>query len=55
MSQTEKTTDEEIEKIDETLKALDALLKTLPTDYQTDWVFEKAYDLGYWCQARKGD
>lgn len=38
-------TDEEIQKIDETLDQLDALLKTLPVDYQMDWIQEKGFDL----------
>ena len=38
-------TNEEIRKIDETLDKLDALLKTLPVDYQMDWIQEKAFDL----------
>ena len=38
-------TDEEIQKIDETLNKLDALIATLPLDYQMDYITEKAFDL----------
>jgi hypothetical protein len=33
------------EKIDQTLDQLDVLLKTLPIDYQMDWIQEKHFDL----------
>ena len=42
---TQTPTDEDIQKIDQTLDQLDALLKTLPIDYQMDWVQEKLADL----------